>query len=235
MGRAFSLMMSQNWFSNAARKINTDRLFLKLMDNFMTRCTMLPPPDPLSDNPFQMQRVRGIGLPFGHSANQANANQTDINHGCGCFGGKGERDANQNQNQNQNQGDRQETVVVFLPNTTLQRAHHQLRRRKRVLNEHENVLKTAALQQEPTLEELEKEKPSPFINHLTTRDRVVSGLTITGCLLVFLLLVCCHFVPYDDGKHAVPMLDYSMSILGGLKSLSNDEPAYYEYVNDYYY
>ena len=61
MGRAFSLMMSQNWFSNAARKVNTAHLFLKLMDSFMTRCTMLPPPDPLADNPFQFQSVRGGG------------------------------------------------------------------------------------------------------------------------------------------------------------------------------
>lgn len=55
MGRAFSLMMSQNWFSSAARKINTSHLFLKLMDNFMTRCMMLPPPDPLAENPYEVR------------------------------------------------------------------------------------------------------------------------------------------------------------------------------------
>lgn len=56
MGRAFSLMMSQNWFSSTARKINTPRLFLKLMDNFMTRCMMLPPPDPLAAKPFEIKQ-----------------------------------------------------------------------------------------------------------------------------------------------------------------------------------
>ena len=219
MGRAFSLMMSQNWFSNAARKITTQSLFLKLMDNFMTRCTMLPPPDPLSDNPFQMQRIRGMN-------NRSNRGC------CGCgTGGMNTNASNANNaNSSSSSSQQQETVVVFLPNTTLQRTHHQLRKRKRVLNEHENNLKTTALQQEPTIEELEKEKPSPFINRLTTRDRVVSGITIVGCILVFLLLVFGHFVPYDDGKHAVPMIDYSMSIMGGLKSLTNKEPAYYEYV-----
>ena len=220
MGRAFSLMMSQNWFSNAARKITTSSLFLKLMDNFMTRCTMLPPPDPLSDNPFQLQRVRGVDFRFGQSSNGGMSDES--NRGC-C----GTNTTNNNTNSSSSQP-QQETVVVFLPNTTLQRTHHQLRKRKRVLNEHENNLKTTALQQEPTLEELEKEKPSPFINHLTTRDRVVSGITIIGCILVFILLVCGHFVPHDDGKHAVPMIDYSMSIMGGLKSLTNKEPAYYE-------
>ena len=114
MGRAFSLMMSQNWFSSAARKINTDRLFLKLMDNFMTRCTMLPPPDPYAANPFQRRNVMG---------------QT---HGC-C----GKKD--------------QQTITVFMPNTTFQRTNHQLRRRQRVLNEHDNVLKTGSWEVSPLL------------------------------------------------------------------------------------
>ena len=134
MGRAFSLMMSQNWFSNAARKVNTAHLFLKLMDSFMTRCTMLPPPDPLADNPFQFQSVRGGG----------------------CCGGGGER-----------------TLMVMMPNTTLQRANHQLRHRQRVLHEHDNLLKTEALQQEPTLEELEKEK-TPTTSRVTVKDWVIS-------------------------------------------------------------
>lgn len=55
IGRSFSLMMSQNWFSNAARKINSSSLFFKLMDHFRARCMMLPPPDPLSLAPFQLQ------------------------------------------------------------------------------------------------------------------------------------------------------------------------------------
>lgn len=56
IGRSFSLMMSQNWFSNAARKINGAQLFFKLMDHFMARCMMLPPPDPLSQAPFTLRR-----------------------------------------------------------------------------------------------------------------------------------------------------------------------------------
>ena len=48
-------MMSQNWFSNAARKINSSSLFFKLMDHFMARCMMLPPPDPLAAKPFEIK------------------------------------------------------------------------------------------------------------------------------------------------------------------------------------
>ena len=37
MGRAFSMMFSQAWFGKAARKVNTSRLLLKLMDVFVAR------------------------------------------------------------------------------------------------------------------------------------------------------------------------------------------------------
>ena len=208
MGRAFSLMMSQNWFSNAARKVNTAHLFLKLMDSFMTRCTMLPPPDPLADNPFQFQSVRGGG----------------------CCGGGGER-----------------TLMVMMPNTTLQRANHQLRHRQRVLHEHDNLLKTEALQQEPTLEELEKEfgigtYPVNWpigcgvdFKGVFDRDRreilafneFHNGQNKLATLLTGHSFLADGFEPYDDKKHVVPMLGYSMEMFGGLKSLTRESAAYY--------
>ena len=96
-----------------------------------------------------------------------------------------------------------------------------------MLNEHDNLLKTEALKKEPTLEELEKEKPSLFISHLSVKDWIVGGLTIVCCIAVLVLLLVHNFSPYDDGKHVVPMLSYSMSIFGGLKALTSAEPAYY--------
>ena len=160
MGRAFSLMMSQNWFSNAARKINTPHLFLKLMDNFMTRCMMLPPPDPLAENPYEItSNVQGT---------------------TGCCGGKKS----------------QQTVVLMLPNNSLQRTNHQLRKRKRVINEHDTSLMNTALQQEPTVEELEKDKASPYISRLSTRDKIIGAITAILCVGVVILLLAHHFVPY---------------------------------------
>lgn len=156
MGRAFSLMMSQNWFSSTARKINTPRLFLKLMDNFMTRCMMLPPPDPLAAKPFEIKQNVGSS---------------------GCCG-------------------KTERVVVIMPNTTMQRATHQLRHRQRVIHEHDNALINEALQQEPTVEELEKDKTTPFISKLSTKDWVISAITLVGCIAVLLLLNLKSFVPY---------------------------------------
>ena len=35
------------------------------------------------------------------------------------------------------------------------------------------------------------------------------------------------FEPYDDKKHVVPMLGYSMEMFGGLKSLTRESAAYY--------
>lgn len=160
MGRAFSLMMSQNWFSNTARKINTAHLFLKLMDNFMTRCMMLPPPDPLAENPYEIVSNMPVEA--------------------GCCGARKNK----------------QTVVLMMPNNTLQRTNHQLRKRKRVINEHQNNLLNSALQQEPTVEELEKDKPSPFISRLTLRDKIVGGITGLLCVLITVLLLTHHFVPY---------------------------------------
>lgn len=158
MGRAFSLMLSQNWFSNAARKIVTQHLFLKLMDNFMTRCMMLPPPDPLAENPFQVKQSR-------------------VDRGC-CG------------------GHQQETVMLMMPNTTLQRANHQLRRRRRVLDAHDNQLMSTALQQEPTVEELEKDKTSPYLTKLTLKDKIIGGITFIACIGVIVLLLAHNFEPY---------------------------------------
>lgn len=156
MGRAFSLMMSQNWFSSTARKINTPHLFLRLMDNFLTRCMMLPPPDPLAAKPFEVKQNVGSA---------------------GCCG-------------------KTERVMVIMPNTTMQRTTHQLRRRQRVINEHDNVLKNEALQQEPTVEELEKDKPSLFISKLSPKDWVIWAVTLVACVGVLLLLNLHHFTPY---------------------------------------
>lgn len=156
MGRAFSLMMSQNWFSSTARKINTPHLFLRLMDNFLTRCMMLPPPDPLAAKPFEVKQNVGSA---------------------GCCG-------------------KTERVMVIMPNTTMQRTTHQLRRRQRVINEHDNVLKNEALQQEPTVEELEKDKPSLFISKLSPKDWVIWAITLVACVGVLLLLNLHHFTPY---------------------------------------
>ena len=158
MGRAFSLMMSQNWFSNAARKIDSQRLFLKLMDNFMTRCMMLPPPDPLAENPFEVKQSRTVNK--------------------GCCG-----------------SERQETVMLMMPNTTLQRTNHQLRKRRRVINAHDTQLMQTALQQEPTVEELEK-KPSPYLTKLTLKDKIISGITIAVCIGVLIMLLVHSFAPY---------------------------------------
>ena len=153
-------MMSQNWFSNSARKVNTSRLILKLMDTFMTRCMMLPPPDPLAENPFEhMSNVQG--------------------HSSCCGGSKN-----------------QQTVVVMAPNNTLQRAHHQLRKRKRIIKEHHDNLLSNALQQEPTVEELESDKPTPVISRLTLRDKIVGGVTAVICVLCAVLLLSYHFAPY---------------------------------------
>ena len=55
----------------------------------------------------------------------------------------------------------------------------------------------------------------------------MGGITIACCIAVLVLLLAHHFVPYDDGKHVVPMLGYSMSIFGGLKAITSAEPAYY--------
>ena len=189
MGRAFSLMLSQNWFSNAARKIDSQRLFLKLMDNFMTRCMMLPPPDPLATNPFEVKQSRMVNR--------------------GCCGSQ-----------------KQETVMLMMPNTTLQRTNHQLRRRRRVLNAHDTQLMQTALQQEPTVEELEK-KPSPYLTKLTLKDKIISAITAVACVGVLVLLLVHHFVPYDDGLHSTSMLGYSMSIPGGFRSIIAGKTDYY--------
>ena len=190
MGRAFSLMLSQNWFSNAARKIDSQRLFLKLMDNFMTRCMMLPPPDPLAANPFEVKQSRTVNR--------------------GCCGSQ-----------------KQETVMLMMPNTTLQRTNHQLRKRRRVLNAHDTQLMQTALQQEPTVEELEK-KPSPYLTKLTLKDKIISGITAVVCIGVLVMLLVHHFAPYDDGLHSTPMLGYSMSIPGGFRSIIANKTDYYE-------
>ena len=89
-----------------------------------------------------------------------------------------------------------ERVMIIMPNTTMQRTTHQLRRRQRVINEHDNVLKNEALQQEPTVEELEKDKPSPFISKLSPKDWVIWAVTFAACIGVLLLLNLHHFTPY---------------------------------------
>lgn len=86
--------------------------------------------------------------------------------------------------------------MVIMPNTTMQRATHQLRHRQRVIHEHDNALINEALQQEPTVEELEKDKTTPFISKLSTKDWVISAITLVGCIAVLLLLNLKSFVPY---------------------------------------
>ena len=146
IGRVFSLMLSHSWFSKAASKITSPRLFLKLMDYFLTRCMMLPPPDPLAEYSSQLQPKSS---PFSHclylssSTHSMKSNQYD---------------------------------------------EHSLRHRRHVMNQHDHALIKTALQQEPTVDELEKNNPTPFMNFFTTKDRVISILTAIACILLFLLL-----------------------------------------------
>ena len=62
---------------------------------------------------------------------------------------------------------------------------------------------------------------------------MISGITAACCLLVLVMLLTGHsfladgFEPYDDKKHVVPMLGYSMEMFGGLKSLTRESAAYY--------
>ena len=84
----------------------------------------------------------------------------------------------------------------MLPNNSLQRTNHQLRKRKRVINEHDTSIMNTALQQEPTVEELEKDKASPYISRLSTRDKIIGGITGILCIGVVILLLAHHFVPY---------------------------------------
>lgn len=156
IGRSFSIMMSQNWFSKSANKITTPHLFLKLMDNFLTRCMMLPPPDPLSSYPYEMKAS-----------------------GRGCWGDRSEKRDN-----------------MTIPSATFQRSQHQLRHRQRVLHQHNNDLINTALQQEPTEDELENNDTKPFINRLTRKDWIISGIIALVCIGVMVLVNCFSFATY---------------------------------------
>ena len=145
IGRVFSLMLSHSWFSKAASKITSPRLFLKLMDNFLTRCMMLPPPDPLAEYSTQLQPKSS---PFSHCCSSSSTHSIKSN----------------------------------------QHNEHSLRHRRHVMNQHDHALINTALQQEPTVDELEKNNPTPFMNFFTTKDRVISILTAIACILLFLLL-----------------------------------------------
>lgn len=144
MGRSFSLMMSQNWFSKAANKIISPRLFLKLMDNFVTRCMMLPPPDPLSQPLYDKQSVE-----------------------LSCC---------------------RRRRTTMIPRGTLQRNQHQLHHRQRVLHHYNQSLMSHALQQEPTVDEIEQNTTKPFFHRISLVDGIVSTITALLCLGVILLL-----------------------------------------------
>ena len=89
---------------------------------------------------------------------------------------------------------KKERVVVIMPNTTMQRATHQLHHRERVIQEHDAELMTSTLTKEPTVEELES-KPTPFASHLTLRDKIVGVVTAVVCVAVMLLLNLRDFAP----------------------------------------
>ena len=128
------------------------------MDVFVTRCLMLPPPDPYSVNPYQNRTVV-------------------TTKGC-CSRTE------------------QETIVVLIPSNTMQRTQHQLRNRERVIHEHDVNMMTEKLQQEPTMEELEKDDSKVRESKLSPKDIVIGCVTFIGCLLVLLLLSLHHF-PVD--------------------------------------
>ena len=56
------------------------------------------------------------------------------------------------------------------------------------MNQHDHALINTALQQEPTVDELEKNNPTPFMNFFTTKDRVISILTAITCIFLFFFL-----------------------------------------------
>ncbi|KAK8803325.1 hypothetical protein WA158_001019 [Blastocystis sp. Blastoise] len=61
IGRAFSLMMAQKWFFNAAKKIESKHRFIKLMDTFLRRCVMLPPMDTATRTAAPVETVSSSG------------------------------------------------------------------------------------------------------------------------------------------------------------------------------
>ena len=128
------------------------------MDVFVTRCLMLPPPDPYSERPYQTRTVI-------------------TTKGC-CTRTE------------------QETIVVMVPSNTMQRTQHQLRNRERVIHEHDVTMMTEKLQEEPRLEELERDDSKLRESKLTPKDIIIGCVTFVSCLLV-LLLLCLHHFPVD--------------------------------------
>ena len=88
----------------------------------------------------------------------------------------------------------QETILVMVPNTTLERAQHQLRNRERVMHDHDVSVMTEKLQEEPTMEELEKDDTHVQESKLKAKDIMVGGITFLACVGV-LLLLCLHHFP----------------------------------------
>ena len=88
----------------------------------------------------------------------------------------------------------QEPILVMVPNTTLERAQHQLRNRERVMHDHDVSVMTEKLQEEPTMEELEKDDTHVQESKLKAKDIMVGGITFLACVGV-LLLLCLHHFP----------------------------------------
>ena len=118
------------------------------MDVFVTRCLMLPPPDPYSERPYQTRTVI-------------------TTKGC-CTRTE------------------QETIVVMVPSNTMQRTQH----------EHDVTMMTEKLQEEPSIEELERDDSKLRESKLTPKDIIIGCVTFVSCLLV-LLLLCLHHFPVD--------------------------------------
>ena len=83
---------------------------------------------------------------------------------------------------------------TMVPNTTLERAQHQLRNRERVMHDHDVSVMTEKLQEEPTMEELEKDDTHVQESKLKAKDIMAGGITFLACVGV-LLLLCLHHFP----------------------------------------
>ena len=76
----------------------------------------------------------------------------------------------------------------MIPRGILQRNQHQLHRRQRILHHYNQSLMSHALQQEPTVDEIEQNSTKPFFHRISFTDGVVSLITALFCLGVILLL-----------------------------------------------
>ena len=81
----------------------------------------------------------------------------------------------------------QETILVMVPNTTLERAQHQLRNRERVMHDHDVSVMTEKLQEEPTMEELEKDDTHVQESKLKAKD--IMGYTTAIMLMSGLIFI----------------------------------------------